>query len=91
MAFLGRLGAQFGASPRFVPDAGTSCPEFSRVNSDDRKTRARQTREEAKMLRVAGRARIVQGGHLDVTGLSKIKHLFQCCIRPWMRTEVDVK
>jgi plastocyanin len=37
------------------------------------------------------RTRIVQGSHLDITGLSKGKHLFQCCIHPWMRMEVDVK
>jgi hypothetical protein len=37
------------------------------------------------------RTRVVQGSHLDVTGLSKGKHLFQCCIHPWMRVEVDVK
>ena len=37
------------------------------------------------------RTRILQGSHLDITGLSKGKHLFQCCIHPWMRIEVDVK
>ncbi len=37
------------------------------------------------------RTRIVQGSHLDITRLSKGKHLFQCCIHPWMRMEVDVK
>ena len=37
------------------------------------------------------KTRIVQGSHLDVTGLAKGKHLFQCCIHPWMRMEVDVK
>ena len=37
------------------------------------------------------KTRILQGSHLDVTGLSKGKHLFQCCIHPWMRMEVDVK
>jgi plastocyanin len=36
------------------------------------------------------KTRIVQGGRMDVTGLSKGKHLFQCCIHPWMRMEVDV-
>src|SRR5581483_5317164 len=30
------------------------------------------------------RTRILQGSRLDVTGLSKGKHLFQCCIHPWM-------
>jgi len=37
------------------------------------------------------RTRILQGSHLDVIGLSKGKHLFQCCIHPWMRIEVDVR
>ena len=37
------------------------------------------------------RTRVVQGSRLDVSGLSKGKHLFQCCIHPWMRMEVDVK
>jgi plastocyanin len=37
------------------------------------------------------RTRITQGSRIDVTGLSKGKHLFQCCIHPWMRMEVDVK
>jgi plastocyanin len=37
------------------------------------------------------RTRITQGSRLDVTGLSKGTHLFQCCIHPWMRMEVDVK
>ncbi len=37
------------------------------------------------------KTRILQGSHLDITGLSKGRHLFQCCIHPWMRMEVDVK
>jgi plastocyanin len=37
------------------------------------------------------RTRILQGSHLDVLGLSKGTHLFQCCIHPWMRIEVDVR
>jgi hypothetical protein len=37
------------------------------------------------------KTRILQGSHLDITGLSKGKHLFECCIHPWMRVEVDVK
>ena len=37
------------------------------------------------------RTRLVQGSRLDITGLSKGKHLFECCIHPWMRMEVDVK
>jgi hypothetical protein len=42
-------------------------------------------------LVLVARTRILQGSHLDITGLSKGKHLFQCCIHPWMRMEVDVK
>jgi plastocyanin len=37
------------------------------------------------------RTRILQGSHLQVTGLSKGEHLFQCCIHPWMRMKVEVK
>jgi len=37
------------------------------------------------------RTRIVQGSQVQVTGLSKGKHRFQCCIHPWMRMTVDVK
>jgi plastocyanin len=37
------------------------------------------------------RTRIVQGGRLDIPDLPKGKHLFQCCIHPWMRMEIDVK
>jgi plastocyanin len=37
------------------------------------------------------RTRILQGSRLDVTGLSRGRHLFQCCIHPWMHMEVDVK
>ena len=37
------------------------------------------------------RTRILQGSHTEVTGLSKGKHHFQCCIHPWMRVTVDVK
>jgi plastocyanin len=37
------------------------------------------------------RTRILQGSQLQVTGLSKGEHLFQCCIHPWMRTTVVVK
>ena len=37
------------------------------------------------------KTRILQGSRLDVTGLSRGKHLFQCCIHPWMHVEVDVK
>ena len=37
------------------------------------------------------KTRILQGSHLDISGLRKGKHLFECCIHPWMRMEVDVK
>jgi len=43
-----------------------------------------------KNLAVA-RTRIVQGSTVKVSGLSKGKHNFQCCIHPWMRVTVDVK
>src|SRR4029077_18953710 len=36
------------------------------------------------------RTRILQGSQLQVSGLSKGEHLFQCCIHPWMRTKVEV-
>ncbi|HVA77405.1 MAG TPA: hypothetical protein VNF27_05895 [Candidatus Binataceae bacterium] len=37
------------------------------------------------------KTRILQGSQRTITGLSKGTHLFQCCIHPWMRIEVDVK
>jgi plastocyanin len=37
------------------------------------------------------KTRILQGSQLQITGLSKGKHHFQCCIHPWMRTDVEVK
>jgi plastocyanin len=37
------------------------------------------------------KTRILQGSQLQVTGLSKGEHLFQCCIHPWMRMKVEVK
>ena len=37
------------------------------------------------------RTRILQGSDSQIANLSKGKHLFQCCIHPWMRVEVDVK
>jgi plastocyanin len=37
------------------------------------------------------RTRILQGSQLQVTGLSKGQHHFQCCIHPWMRMTVVVK
>jgi plastocyanin len=37
------------------------------------------------------RTRILQGSQLQVTGLAKGEHSFQCCIHPWMRLKVEVK
>src|SRR5215470_10862909 len=37
------------------------------------------------------RTRILQGSQLQVNGLSKGEHLFECCIHPWMRVKVEVK
>jgi plastocyanin len=37
------------------------------------------------------KTRILQGSQRQITGLSKGKHLFQCCIHPWMRMQVEVK
>jgi plastocyanin len=37
------------------------------------------------------RTRILQASTLQVNKLSKGKHLFQCCIHPWMRVTVEVK
>ncbi|HKM67134.1 MAG TPA: hypothetical protein VJX70_08210 [Candidatus Acidoferrum sp.] len=37
------------------------------------------------------RTRVLQGSQLQLTGLSKGEHLFQCCIHPWMRVKVEVK
>ena len=34
---------------------------------------------------------ILQSSNLDVSGLTEGEHYFQCCIRPWMRVQVDVK
>jgi plastocyanin len=43
-----------------------------------------------KNIEVA-RTRILQGSHMQVTGLSKGEHRFECCIHPWMRVKVEVK
>jgi hypothetical protein len=32
----------------------------------------------------------LQGSQLQVSGLAKGDHLFQCCIHPWMRMTVEV-
>ncbi len=34
--------------------------------------------------------RVIQGSSVTVTGLAEGTHLFQCCIHPWMRMEIDV-
>ena len=36
------------------------------------------------------RNRILQGSQLQVSGLTKGEHHFQCCIHPWMRVTVKV-
>ena len=36
------------------------------------------------------RTRILQGSQLQVSGLTKGEHHFQCCIHPWMRVTVKV-
>ena|SRR5439155_24481087 len=37
------------------------------------------------------KTRIIQGSQMEVTGLSKGEHHFECCIHPWMRVTVEVK
>jgi plastocyanin len=37
------------------------------------------------------KTRILQASTLEITGLSKGEHKFQCCIHPWMRVKVEVK
>jgi plastocyanin len=37
------------------------------------------------------KTRILQGSHVEITGLSKGTHRFECCIPPWMRVKVEVK
>jgi hypothetical protein len=37
------------------------------------------------------RTRILQGSQLQIAGLSKGDHYFQCCIHPWMRVKVEVQ
>lgn len=37
------------------------------------------------------RTRILQGSQLQLAGLSRGEHFFQCCIHPWMRIRVEVK
>lgn len=34
--------------------------------------------------------RVIQGSHHEVTGLTEGLHKFQCCIHPWMHTEIQV-
>src|SRR6266852_9993241 len=35
------------------------------------------------------KTRILQGSHVQITGLSQGEHLFECCIHPWMRVRVE--
>jgi plastocyanin len=37
------------------------------------------------------KTRVLQGSNVNVSGLLKGEHLFQCCIHPWMRVKVEVK
>lgn len=37
------------------------------------------------------KTRILQGSQVQITGLPKGEHLFECCIHPWMRVKVEVK
>jgi plastocyanin len=37
------------------------------------------------------RTRLLQGSTVQIPGLSKGEHDFQCCIHPWMRVKVVVK
>jgi plastocyanin len=37
------------------------------------------------------RTRLLQGSAVQLSGLSKGEHNFQCCIHPWMRMKVEVK
>jgi len=37
------------------------------------------------------RTRLLQGSSVQITGLSKGVHHFECCIHPWMRMSVEVK
>ena len=37
------------------------------------------------------RTRLLQGSTVQITGLSKGTHHFECCIHPWMRMSVEVK
>ena len=37
------------------------------------------------------KTRLLQGSHVEITGLSKGEHHFECCIHPWMRVTVKVK
>jgi plastocyanin len=37
------------------------------------------------------KTRIIQGSQMQVTGLSRGAHHFECCIHPWMRMTVEVK
>jgi plastocyanin len=37
------------------------------------------------------KTRLLQGSQVQITGLSKGTHHFECCIHPWMRMNVEVK
>ena len=35
--------------------------------------------------------RVLQGSSLEIRGLKKGLHRFECCVHPWMRMEIEVK
>ncbi|MGA2645011.1 MAG: hypothetical protein ABSF15_09870 [Candidatus Sulfotelmatobacter sp.] len=37
------------------------------------------------------KTRLLQGSQVQITGLSKGTHHFECCIHPWMRMDIEVK
>lgn len=37
------------------------------------------------------KTRLLQGSSVQITGLSKGTHHFECCLHPWMRMDVEVK
>lgn len=37
------------------------------------------------------KTRLLQGSSVQIAGLSKGTHHFECCIHPWMRMDVEVK
>jgi len=81
-------------TPVVVVDQGGEPHTFTEVKEFGDLTHGEPTVPECaggfKNLDVA-KTRILQGSQLQVTGLSKGEHRFECCIHPWMRVTVDVK